>query len=183
MSDVFVSYKAEDRRRVKQLVDALEAEGFSVWRDAQIGGGAAWRRKIETELNADKCVLVVWSKLSAGPRGTFVQDEAARALERGVYLPVMINKVRLPIGFGEAQAFPLIGWRGDRSDARYRSVLEATRSVIAGKPVEALGPPILPGGMDRRVVVLGGAATAAAAGSLGWWLLRPKPAAASNSIA
>jgi len=183
MSDVFVSYKAEDRRRVKQLVDALEAEGFSVWWDAQIGGGAAWRRKIETELNAAKCVLVVWSKLSAGPRGTFVQDEAARALERGVYLPVMINKVRLPIGFGEAQAFPLIGWRGDRSDAHYRAVLGATRSVIAGKPVEALAPPIFPGGMDRRVVVLGGAATAAAAGSVGWWLLRPKPAAASNSIA
>ena len=80
MSDVFVSYKAEDRRRVKQLVDALEGEGFSVWWDAQIGGGAAWRRKIETELNAAKCVLVVWSKLSAGPRGTFGQDDAARAL-------------------------------------------------------------------------------------------------------
>ena len=52
MSDVFVSYKAEDRRRVKPLVEALEADGFSVWWDEQIGGGAVWRHEIETELNA-----------------------------------------------------------------------------------------------------------------------------------
>ena len=52
MADVFVSYKAEDRRRVKPLVDALATDGFSVWWDEQIGGGAAWRQSIETELNS-----------------------------------------------------------------------------------------------------------------------------------
>ncbi len=31
--DVFVSYKAEDRARLKPLVSALEAEGFEVWWD------------------------------------------------------------------------------------------------------------------------------------------------------
>ena len=79
MSDVFVSYKAEDRRRVKPLVDALEADGFSVWWDEQIGGGAAWRHEIETQLNAARCVIVIWSKRSVGPEGTFVHDEATRA--------------------------------------------------------------------------------------------------------
>ena len=39
MSDVFVSYKAEDRKRVQPLVAALQANGLSVWWDAQIGGG------------------------------------------------------------------------------------------------------------------------------------------------
>jgi serine/threonine-protein kinase len=183
MSDVFVSYKAEDRRRVEQLVDALKAEGFSVWWDAQIGGGAAWRRTIEAELNAARCAIVMWSKISVGPRGTFVQDEAARAVERGIYLPVTIGKVRPPLGFGETQAFPLIGWRGDRSDANYRAVLEAARSIIAGKPLEKRGQLALRAGFGRRAVILGGAATAAAVGVGSWLLLRPKPAAASNSIA
>jgi serine/threonine-protein kinase len=41
MSDVFVSYKAEDRRRVQPLVEALQADGLSVWWDAQIGAGDA----------------------------------------------------------------------------------------------------------------------------------------------
>ena len=43
MNEVFVSYKAEDRERLKPLVAALEAEGFDVWWDAHIGGGTDWR--------------------------------------------------------------------------------------------------------------------------------------------
>ena len=41
MSDVFVSYKAEDRPRVEPLVEALESEGLSVWWDARVSGGDA----------------------------------------------------------------------------------------------------------------------------------------------
>ena len=40
MGDVFVSYKAEDRKRVRPLDEALEAEGLGVWWDARIGGGS-----------------------------------------------------------------------------------------------------------------------------------------------
>ena len=116
MSDVFVSYKAEDRRRVKPLVEALEADGYSVWWDEQIGGGTAWRHSIEVELNAAKCVIVAWSKRSVGPEGTFVQDEATRAQQRHVYVPVLIDKVHLPLGFGETQALPLASWKGSKAD-------------------------------------------------------------------
>ena len=49
MSDVFVSYKSEDRRRVQSLVNALEANGLSVWWDTQIGGAAGWREAIKHE--------------------------------------------------------------------------------------------------------------------------------------
>src|SRR3990170_8388495 len=125
MSDVFVSYKAEDRRRVRPLVAALEANGYSVWWDEQIGGGAAWRHAIEAELNAAKCVIVVWSKRSVGPDGTFVHDEATRAQQRHVYVPVTIDKVHVPLGFGEMQALSLTGWKGERSDPRYQAVLAA----------------------------------------------------------
>ena len=75
-SGVFVSYKAEDRRRVAPLVQALEADGFAVWWDAHIGGGASWREAIEAELDRAACVLVVWSKRSVAPDGKFVRDEA-----------------------------------------------------------------------------------------------------------
>ena len=109
MADLFVSYKSEDRARVKPLVDALEADGLSVWWDAHIEGGAGWRQRIEQELSSARCVLVAWTKRSAGPEGEFVHDEATRAKRRGVYLPVLLEKVELPLGFGEKQALPLIG--------------------------------------------------------------------------
>ena len=47
MSDVFVSYKAEDRSRVAPLVQALEADGLSVWWDTQIAAGSEWRQDIQ----------------------------------------------------------------------------------------------------------------------------------------
>src|SRR5689334_21128812 len=88
MADVFVSYKAEDRRRVSPLVHALETEGFSVWWDKQIGGGDEWRRSIEEHLDAARCVIVVWSRRSIGSEGQFVRDEAMRAQRHGTYLPL-----------------------------------------------------------------------------------------------
>jgi len=68
-TDVFVSYKAEDRARVRPLVAALEAEGFSVWWDTHIGGGDHWREDIQEHLDAAKCVIVVWTKRSVGREG------------------------------------------------------------------------------------------------------------------
>lgn len=184
MADVFVSYKAEDRRRVKPLVDALEGEGFSVWWDAQIGGGSAWRQTIESELNAAKCVLVIWSKRSVGPEGEFVQDEATRAKRRHVYVPICIDRAEPPLGFGETQAIAINGWTGDRSDPRYEAILEAVRSVIAGTPRPSRTQPIAPA-INRRLVLGGGAAlTAAALAGGGLMLLKQSsPGAASDGIA
>jgi serine/threonine-protein kinase len=183
MSDVFLSYKAEDRRRVRPLVEALQADGFSVWWDEQIGGGAAWRHAIETELNAAKCVIVAWSKRSVGADGTFVQDEATRAQQRHVYVPVTIDKVHLPLGFGETQVLPLTGWHGDRADPRYQAVLAAVQRNAGAKRRRAPAAAARPG-IDRRTVVVGGGVAAAAAAGVGAWaLLKPTSAGASNSIA
>ena len=164
-------------------MEALQSEGFSVWWDEQIGGGSAWRQAIETELNAAKCVIVVWSNRSTGPDGGFVQDEATRAQQRHVYVPVLIDKVHLPLGFGETQALPLNGWRGDRSDARYQAVLAAVRRNVGGKRKSASFP--LPRtNVDRRTVVMGGSVAAVAVALVGGWALqRSSSAGESHSIA
>lgn len=183
MSDVFVSYKAEDRKRVKPLVEALQAEGFSVWWDEQIGGGAAWRSAIESELNAAKCVIVIWSNRSVGPDGTFVQDEATRAQQRHVYVPVLIDKVHLPLGFGETQALPLAGWRGDRADPKYQSVLSAVRRNV-GSQGEGTATEPHPRAVDRRTLLAVGAVAAVAVAGVGAWeLFKPSTASAEGTIA
>jgi serine/threonine-protein kinase len=184
MSDVFVSYKAEDRRRVQPLVQALQADGLSVWWDEHIGAGDAWRETIERQLDAARCVLVVWSKRSVGPDGRFVRDEASRAQQRGVYVPVLIDAIKPPLGFGESQAMSLRGWRGDVSDPKYRAVLAAVRR-ITGSGGGEVGDARLAArpAVSRRAVLGGGAAAAAAAGVGGWMLLKPDKAAAADKIA
>ncbi|HVF37339.1 MAG TPA: TIR domain-containing protein [Sphingomicrobium sp.] len=184
MSGVFLSYKAEDRLRVKPLVDALEADGLSVWWDTQITAGTEWRKDIQEHLDAAACVIVVWSKRAVGPEGRFVRDEATRAQRQGTYLPVRIDKVEPPLGFGEVQAISLTGWKGDREDPRYHSLLSAVHATIAGE--KRLQPTISARGMpiSRRSAVVGGgtvAGLAAVAG--GWTLLKPGRAGAANSIA
>jgi len=182
MWDVFVSYKAEDRSRVEPLVEALEAEGLSVWWDARVGGGEAWREAIAEHLEAARCVIVVWSKRSTGPEGRFVRDEASRAQGKGTYLPITIDKVQPPLGFGEMQALSLAGWKGDASDPHYRAVSACVHSMLGSTaPVEGVhkdGPIFT----RRSALVAGGGAVVLAAAAGGWLLLRASSARA-NTIA
>lgn len=183
MSDVFVSYKAEDRRRVAPLVAALEADGLTVWWDTQIGGGTAWRQSIETELEAAKCVIVIWSKRSVGPEGSFVRDEASRAMERGTYLPVKFDAVRPPLGFGETQAIPLVGWKGDPDDARYRGAVGAVRAIMDRKAPPKITYRDRADGLSRRAMLVAGGSVMAAAAAAGGWLLFRNRQADVQSIA
>lgn len=179
-TDVFLSYKAEDRARLVSLVEALEAEGFSVWWDAHIGGGAHWREDIQEHLDAAKCVIVAWSKRSVGREGNFVRDEATRAQRRGVYLPIRLDPVEPPLGFGEVQAIPLKGWKGDRSDARYQAVVDAVRGCISGEGIAHSTSQFHEPRVSRRAAIAGGAGVAAVAAAGGWLLLKPTPANAKR---
>ena len=183
-TDVFVSYKAEDRSRLLPLIDALEAEGFSVWWDTHIGGGAHWREDIQDHLDAAKCVIVAWSRRSVGPGGDFVRDEANRARRRGAYLPIRLDSSEPPLGFGEIQTVSLKGWRGDRSDPRFRAIVDILRRRIAGEDKDHM--PVLNGRgrLSRRALVGGGAGVAAvAAAGVGGWALIRHPSANAMRIA
>ncbi len=177
-NDVFVSYKAEDRKRLIPLVEALEAEGFNVWWDQHIDGGANWRDEIESHLDAAKVVVVVWSRRTIGPEGRFVRDEAGQAQEAGHYLPITIDKVRPPLGFREVQALDLSTWKGNRGDVRFKALAETIRNRLAGKDIDLVIPkgPVV----SRRNAIAGGASVAVLAGGGGFFLLKPAPSNAKR---
>src|SRR4051794_17085809 len=177
-TDVFVSYKAEDRARLRPLVAALEAEGFTVWWDTHIGGGTHWREDIQEHLDAAKCVIVVWRRRSVGIEGDFVRDEATRARKRGAYLPVRLDPVEPPLGFGEVQAISLKGWKGDRSDPRFVTLADAVRRRIAGRDIASVKITHDRHGYSRRAVAAGGVGALVIAGAGSWLLLKPS---ASNA--
>jgi hypothetical protein len=134
MNEVFISYKREDQDRIALLAEGLRSAGISVWWDRDISGGEAWRQAISEHLAAAGCVIVVWSENSVGPAGEFVQDEAGRAKARGVLVPVRIDPVDLPLGFGETQALDLVGWRGNPGDARFQELVAVVKAVLSGGP-------------------------------------------------
>jgi len=64
MADVFVSYARGDRNFARKLAAALESVGLTVWWDRDIPAGAAFDSAIERELDAARCVVVLWSATS-----------------------------------------------------------------------------------------------------------------------
>ena len=108
MADIFVSYAAEDRSRIKPLVEALQAESWSVWWDRDLVAGPSFDEKIEKALDAARCVVVAWSEHSIKSR--WCRTEANEGIERQVLVPLRIDDVRVPLAFRSSQTASLLDW-------------------------------------------------------------------------
>lgn len=165
MADIFVSYKKEDAGRVVRIVEGLRTEGFDVWWDHGITPGAQWDQTIQRELNEARMVVAVWSDLSIS--APWVKEEAGVGKSRGALLPVRIDDVEPPLGFGLIQMADLIDWDGDTDDKHWTHFLAAVKAVLSGDPVEGLERPVkrknpilaaLPALLFTTIVIGGGVA-------------------------
>ncbi len=141
-SEVFISYKREDEARVGQLVRTLQRAGLTVWWDRGLSSGESWREQIQTALDSAKCVIVVWTHASVGPAGDFVRDEAGQAKRRGLLVPVMLDKVSPPLGFGEIQAIDLTHWKGNARDPFFTDLCAAVIAKMEGRAVPPAKAPM-----------------------------------------
>lgn len=110
MSDIFISYKSEDRPRAKIIAEAIAKYGYSIWWDQIIPPGKVFDQVIKEKIDAAKCVVVLWSKDSV--LSNWVKEEATEGLRRGILIPILIDDVEIPFGFKRLQAANLIDWKG-----------------------------------------------------------------------
>ncbi len=134
MADVFISYASEDRQRIKPLAEALESRGFSVWWDRALGAGEDYASVITRELRAAKAVIVVWT--DAASASTFVRDEAGRARDEGRLVPVLLDRVEIPLGFGAFQAEDFSAWNGQPNAPQVQLLEEALRAKLEGRAID-----------------------------------------------
>jgi hypothetical protein len=142
MSHAFVSYKSEDMERVARLAKALQSSGIEVWWDRCLPGGENWQALTEDALDSAKCVVVVWTQASVGPAGDFVRDEARVGKQRNTLVPVRLDRVVPPLGFGEIQAIDLTRWKGSAKDPFFQDLIAAIRAKMEGRPVPAAKGPM-----------------------------------------
>ncbi|MEM9739203.1 MAG: toll/interleukin-1 receptor domain-containing protein [Pseudomonadota bacterium] len=139
MADIFISYKKEDAGRVVRIVEGLRAEGFTVWWDHGIAPGTSWDQEIQRELQAAKAVVAVWSDDSV--HAPWVKEEANVGKMRGALVPVRIDDVAPPLGFGLIQFADLIDWGGDIEDDHWDFFIESVRAVMSGEVISGLEKP------------------------------------------
>jgi hypothetical protein len=136
--DLFLSYAREDRDTAQQLAHALGEEGFAVWWDREIRGGRDFTDEITANLDAARLALVLWSQTAV--RSSFVRDESARARDAGKLLPVRIEEVNPPLGFGQIQTLDLVDWDGDREAPAFRAVVSEIRRAMGQQPIPVKPP-------------------------------------------
>ena len=98
MTDLFISYAREDRDQAGRLAELLKQEGYDVWWDWNLVGGADFRESIQSALSAANKVIVLWSEHST--KSAFVIDEASAAKEVSKLVPIRIDGSDVPLGFG-----------------------------------------------------------------------------------
>ena len=141
MGDIFISYAGEDRSRVRPLADALSDRGWSVWWDREIQAGRTFDEVIAAALASARCVVVVWSRASVA--SSWVREEADVGRKRGVLIPVLIDDVSPPLGFGRIQAAPMIDW-GDDPESEAFQKFAADVTALIGAPTSRNAPPEIP---------------------------------------
>ena len=99
----------------------LESHGYSVfWDHKSIPMGRSWQQTIAEELSSCKCIIVVWSKNSV--KSEWVLEEALEGKRKGILLPIKIDDVSPPFGFGMHQVGDFV-----RENNNFDSLLKIIR--------------------------------------------------------
>lgn len=174
MAEIFISYARPDREFAQRLCDALRARGVDVWWDFDLFGGEDFRHKISGVIQDTSRVVVLWSEHSV--RSHFVIDEASLAKRMGKLVPLSIDGVSPPLGFGGLHTLAVAD-----IDADIDRIVASIRTRQPGAVLSDAGAGGKASLLTRRQAVVAGAAavTALAAGAAGygfWPQSEPPPA-------
>ncbi|TPW06531.1 MAG: hypothetical protein FD124_1708 [Alphaproteobacteria bacterium] len=129
MTDVFISYKKERREHAQRLAALIEANGFDVWWDYELIVGPAYTTQLEQKLREARSVVVLWC---TGSRDSvYVQDEARIAQRAQKLLPVLLESVSPPLGFGMDQYANLTTWTGSPTHVGVQAILDGVARLTS----------------------------------------------------
>ncbi|MBL8549329.1 MAG: TIR domain-containing protein [Hyphomonadaceae bacterium] len=149
MADVFISYAKTSKAFVARLAQALEADGYDVWWDAELPPHRAYADVITEEIGKAKAVVVAWSDAAATSQ--WVRAEADMARQQSKLVQTSIEKGFIPpIPFNQIQVAELAGWNGDAANGEWAKVRIAVSDLVRKGPpgppprVKTRGPNLLP---------------------------------------
>jgi hypothetical protein len=132
MAEIYVSYKRADRSRIAPIIGALQAQGFTLWFDADLSGSSSFNAQIEREIMAAQCVLVLLSVASS--KSEWVRAEARLGLRESKLIPVLLEDVQIPEDFNHIVCADLRSWHGDINDRQFQDLLRGIERLVQRAP-------------------------------------------------
>lgn len=132
MSDVFISYKQDERERMRPIAEGLRALGVDVWFDERLQPDRSFTEEIHHVMTACKAQIVCWSPLAIASE--WVRGEAEVARQRGVLVAVIIEPCTLLPPFNMHHAESLVGWTGDPKHSGWRKLCD-----VVGRKLDRAG--------------------------------------------
>jgi len=132
LTDVFISYARADKARVEGLVAALQANGWTIWWDAEVSPGEEFDDVIAAALERAKAVLVVWTPTSVA--SGWVRGEARVGADRGILVPVRFERAQLPIDARAIHTIDLDDWDYDTHSPALQQVCQSIAALLSRTP-------------------------------------------------
>jgi formylglycine-generating enzyme required for sulfatase activity len=119
--------------KAEMIIEALKQYGYLVWVDKNnINPGKNYDLAIEKALDNAKCVVVLWSRKSVV--SDWVKDEADKGKKKEILVPVLIDEVGIPMGFGRIQTASLVDWKGTLPNPEFDKILNAVANYVGRQP-------------------------------------------------
>jgi hypothetical protein len=120
-SQVFISYKSEDRDDARKIAERIRSLGYKTWLDIEnIQPGELWRNSIEEAIKDSVAVLVLISPTSSKLSSNFNKElELAMSIARSPVksvspvIPIILKEAELPQQLSHVYALRLDGRGGD----------------------------------------------------------------------
>lgn len=125
----------------QRLSEAFARHRWNVWWDRKIPPGKSFDQVISEAMDAARCVVVLWSKASAN--SDWVKEEATEGLQRGILIPVLIEDVKIPLGFRRIHAARLSDWNGDDDHPDFNQLKESIKQILSTAP-SLVSTPLVP---------------------------------------
>lgn len=141
MVDVFISYSRTNEGVVARLAEAVKAEGYSVWWDAELPPHLSYGDVITEKIGQAKAAIVVWSRAAAASE--WVRAEADVARNQKKLIQVSVDDAMPPLPFNQIQFAPIGDWQGEPDHFGWRKV-KASLTALCGARGEGAATPVPP---------------------------------------
>ena len=92
---------------------------------------------INRELSRAKCVVVLWS--SHAVESMWVREQATIGRDRGIVVPVFLERVDLQFGFHDINTYDLSTWNGESQAVEFQRIIDDIVQLVSAAPRPRVG--------------------------------------------